>query len=245
MSNSLRTHIGRSLNILGLRKVARRIEQTVRPKIFRADASETPEAVERALNMAARSGLTDQGDYFEFGIYRGYTLWYAQKVMLESGNTSMRFLGFDSFQGFPEVSDCDAYKGDFSKGQFNASHRYVSDMMTRHGTDWDRTILVPGFFQDTLNDELKKKHSLRHAAVVLIDCVLYKSTRQALFFLRDLLCDGTIIVFDDWNAFDQQNDHGERRAFAEFLTANRLVVPHKAFEYGVYGKAFRIEVKKC
>jgi hypothetical protein len=152
----------------------------------------------------------------------------------------MRVVGFDSFEGFPEVTGVDEYKGDFYEGQFATSFEYVRDQLTRHGIDWQRTILVPGYFHDTLNDELKRKLGLRPGAVILIDCVLYESTRLALTFMADLLLHGSIVIFDDWNAFDRDDQRGERRAFREFLIERPDFAAEALFDYGVYGKAFRI-----
>jgi hypothetical protein len=55
--------IGRSLDALGLRGVARRVESAVRPKVFRPDDKTTVEAVKRCLKMAEDAGLTREGDY--------------------------------------------------------------------------------------------------------------------------------------------------------------------------------------
>jgi len=243
MANTLRTLVGRTLNVFGLRRVARKIEYALRPKRFRPDSEVTLEAVGRAIEMVTGTGLAEKGDYYEFGIYRGYTLWHAQQVMKRLGNSTMRVVGFDSFQGFPEVQGVDAYKGDFSEGQFAAGLEYVRGMLTEHGIDWERTILVPGFFQDSLSDETKRKHAMKPAAVVLIDCVLYESTKLALAWLCDLLVDGSILVFDDWNAFDRDEDRGERRAFREFLAAHPEWEATELFDYGVYGKAFRVATR--
>jgi hypothetical protein len=240
MQNTVKTVIGRALGAVGLRNVARRIESTMRPGGFRAESPITLEAVERALGIVGAQGLADRGDYYEFGIFRGYTLWYAQQLMNRLGYRSMRVVGFDSFEGLPEVSGVDDYKGDFSKGQYAASLAYVRDQLTKHGVDWQRTILVPGYFEATLNAELKRELALRPAATVLIDCDLYESARLALGFIGDLLLDGAIVIFDDWNAFDRDDDRGERRAFREFLAGRPDIAAEALFDYGTHGKAFRV-----
>lgn len=56
--------------------------------------------------------------------------------------------------------------------------------------------------------------------MVYIDCDLYKSTVPVLDFVRGFLQVGTVIVFDDWNCYHARPDHGERRAWAEFVQAN-------------------------
>ena len=241
MQNSMRTVIGRALGAMGIRPLARKLESAVRPQRFQPATPATPAAIEKVLRHVHETGLTLQGDYYEFGIYRGYTFWYAQKTMTELGNQQMRFIGLDSFAGLPEVQGVDAYKGDFSARQYSASSEYVRKMLDAHGVDWDRTLLIPGFYEDTLSPTLKTTHNLQAAAVAVIDCDLYESASQVLRFLADdLLRDGTILVMDDWNAFDGDDDRGERLAFKEFLHAHPQWTAENLFSYGSYGQVFRL-----
>jgi len=66
------------------------MEAALTRKRFRPEDASTPLAVKKALEIASESGLARQGDYYEFGIYRGYTFWFAQTVMTALGNFSMR-----------------------------------------------------------------------------------------------------------------------------------------------------------
>ncbi len=195
--------------------------------------------------MIVEQGLDDQGDYFEFGVYRGFTFWYAQSYMRQLGNHSMKFVGLDSFAGLPHVDGSDAYKGDFYGGQFCAELDYVRKMLDRHGVDWNRTILVAGFYEDTLTPSLKEKYGLSKAVLTLIDCDLYASSSEALRFIADMLLDGSIIIFDDWNAFDSDDDRGERRAFREFLAAHPEWLSEPLFAYGSYGQVFQVRSSKA
>jgi hypothetical protein len=240
MKNSVKTVIGRWLGFLRLRRTARALERVLKPQRFLPADTATPPAVERALTMAHAEGMLDRGDYYEFGLYRGYTFWYAQEAAKRLGNHRMRFIGFDSFEGLPEVRGIDRYKGDFDRGQFSASLESVRSSLTRQGVDWDRTILVPGYFEDSLTPSLKVDSSLRPAVVVLIDCDLYESTTHVLRFLDTLLIDGSIVLFDDWNAFDRDNSRGERRALREFLDEHPHWDASPLYSYGRYGQAFRI-----
>jgi O-methyltransferase len=240
MDTSLRTKIGRSLNVLGLRDVVRSIEQALTSDGFRPADTNTPLAVERALRIAMDTGMVTQGDYYEFGLYQGYTFWYAQKVVQDAGNVSMRFIGLDSFEGLPQPQELDQYKGDFARGQYRATLQRVEEKLTKQGVDWGRTILVPGFFEDTLTPELKSTHHLRSAAVAVIDCDLYSSACTVLAFLADLLLDGTLLVFDDWNAFDRDDTRGERRALREFLEDHPEWEAVPLFSYGKFGQVFRM-----
>jgi O-methyltransferase len=241
MDTSLRTKIGRSLNVLGLRDVVRAIERALTFNGFCPANTHTPSAVERALSMAMDTGIATRGDYYEFGLYQGYTFYHAQKVVREAGNVSMHFIGLDSFEGLPQPQEADEYKGDFAKGQYRATLERVQDKLTKRGVDWRRTILVPGYFADTLTPELKSTHQLRPAAMAVIDCDLYSSARAVLTFLADLLLDGTIAVFDDWNAFDRDNSRGERRALREFLQDHPEWEAVPLFSYGKFGQVFSMQ----
>jgi hypothetical protein len=241
MDTSLRTKIGRSLNRFGLRDAARAIERILTSDGFRPADTHTPSAVERALRTAMDTGMVAHGDYYEFGLYQGYTFWHAQKVARDAGNLSMRFVGLDSFEGLPQPQEVDQYKGDFARGQYRATLQRVQDKLTEQGVDWSRTILVPGYFDETLTPELKSKHQLRPAAVAVIDCDLYSSACTVLTFLADLLLDGTILVFDDWNAFDRDDTRGERRALREFLEDHSEWEAVPLFSYGKFGQVFSMQ----
>jgi hypothetical protein len=59
------------------------------------------EAIAVALDRIKAAGVT--GDYYEFGLYRGHSLWSAQQAADRLGISGMRFFGFDSFEGLPEI----------------------------------------------------------------------------------------------------------------------------------------------
>jgi O-methyltransferase len=236
----MRMVVGRTLGALALRGLARKVEDVLVPKRFAPEDPFTPGGVERALMAARAAGLTKHGDYYEFGLFRGYTFWHAQHVMTIAGEREMRFVGFDSFAGLPEPDGIDRYKADFVKGQYCASLSAVRTALDEHGVDWDRTVLVPGFFEDTLAPDTVVRHALRPAAVVLIDSDLYRSAVVVLEFLDGLLMDGAYVLFDDWNAFDADETRGERRAFREFLDRHPQWSAAPAFEFGTYGAAFRL-----
>jgi len=60
-----------------------------------------PGAIDDALRRVSAEGPA--GDYYEFGLFRGFTLLQAQRSADAHGLRSMRFHGFDSFQGLPAV----------------------------------------------------------------------------------------------------------------------------------------------
>ena len=103
---------------------------------------------------------------------------------------------------------------------------------------------IEGYFEQSLTEELKARLHRRRVAVALIDCDLYESTAVVLRFIEDLIADGTILLFDDWNCFDGDDERGERKAFTEFLGRNPRLSAQAAFPYGLYGQVFTMAVDR-
>jgi O-methyltransferase len=196
-----------------------------------------PQAIDAAFERL-RTGRIE-GDYYEFGLYRGYTFWYAQQAANRVGRSSMRFFGFDSFEGLPEVEGADRKAGIFVSGDYRCTKPAVEAELLQQGFDWDRAALIEGYFDRSLTPEVKQTHSMGKAALVLVDCDLYQSTVPVLAFLADLLQDGTIVLFDDWYCFDSE-DQGEPRAFREFLHAHPEWAADELSQFSPYGQGFVI-----
>lgn len=193
-------------------------------------------AIESALDELAATGLT--GDYYEFGVYRGYTLWHAQRVASRLGLHAMRFFGFDSFDGLPEVRGADREAGVFIAGDYRCGRQEVEDELTRQGFDWTKGFLVEGYFDSVLTPETRDRLGMGPAGLVMVDCDLYQSTVPALEFMAELLQDGTIVLFDDWDSFGGSEKYGARRAFAEFLAAHPQWSAEQRMPFFPYGQAF-------
>lgn len=201
-----------------------------------------PPSITLSLESIAKSDL--HGDYYEFGLYRGYTLWLAQREADRLGLDDMKFFGFDSFSGLPDVRGADRDAAIFIPGDYGASKAEVTRYLTEHGFDWRRGHLVEGFFDASLTEELKTKLEMRPAALVMVDCDLYQSTVPVLKFIENLLQDGTILIFDDWHCFSEDPTQGEPRAFAEFLSRRPDIQAEHVSDYPTYGRIFRIKLDK-
>jgi O-methyltransferase len=195
-----------------------------------------PAAIELVMKRLATEGPV--GDYYEFGLYRGYTFWYAQQAAGRAGLRTMRFLGFDSFAGLPDVEGQDRKAGIFIPGDYACTRNEVERQLTEHGFDWSRATLTEGFFDVSLTPERKEALEARPAALVMVDCDLYQSTVPVLDFLADLLQDGTVVLFDDWYCFGEADDQGEPRAFREFLEEHGEWRADPLMDFPTYGKAF-------
>ena len=175
-----------------------------------------------------------EGDYLEFGVFRGTSFINAYRLARKCGLNDMRFFAFDSFHGLPQ-SEGKSMK----KGRFASSRQVFDTMIRKAGVDCSRVVTVEGFYKESLTDRAKKEFGLTSAAIVHIDCDLYSSAKEALVFIEDLVHAGTILIFDDWYAF--RNDRGdiemfgERRAFREWPLCDRF---HPFYDLTNVSKAF-------
>jgi O-methyltransferase len=159
-----------------------------------------------------------RGDYLEFGVFRGSSFTLAARSAAKYGLDAMRFFAFDSFQGLP------AAEGKvFAHGEFACSEENFTRVITKAGVPIERVVKVKGFYNESLTNGIKAKYGLDRAAVVHVDCDLYSSTKDVLAFIEGIVQVGTIIIFDDWSVFrneDRPDDFGEPKAFNEWPLRN-------------------------
>lgn len=155
-----------------------------------------------------------EGYYFEFGCHGANTMRMAWDTFHRLFDWT--YVAFDSFEGLPEIDEIDRMKI-WEKGKLMTTEAEFINVMAKHGVPRDKLITVKGFYHQSLTVDQQKKLLPNKAAVIYIDCDLYKSTVPVLEFIRAFLQKGTIIVFDDWNCFHADPNRGERRAFREFL----------------------------
>lgn len=169
----------------------------------------------QCMNWLIEKQGRELGDFMEFGIYRGFNVWFAQAYARTQQVTGIRYFGFDSFIGIPPVDGIDK-GGAFHEGDFSAYRDEVETWLTRFGVDWDRTKLISGFFDKSLHSGLYSEYKLEKCSLCVVDCDLYSSTVPVLEFVRPLLKSGSVIYFDDWADFGEAADKGEPLAFREF-----------------------------
>lgn len=176
------------LKKLGLLEIMRLMKRKVLPPVnaFMPCNPHLLIAVNRSLRWIKEKGLTEGSDYLEFGIFRGFTLWYAQALANDMEIKDMRFFGFDSFFGLPPISGIDK-GGDFQEGAFYCPRKDVETFLTQYGVDWNNTFLVEGEFKKILTSETIRKYNLRQCSLCVIDCDLYESARLVLTFIESLI----------------------------------------------------------
>ncbi len=236
----LRPLVVKALQKTRLNRIAHRVYYSYVHGFDTASPTLRP-AMERCFELAGEWGTASEGDYCEFGLFKGYSFWYAQQLANRYGFDRMRFFGFDSFVGLPDVEGVDRTRnGDFYEGQFACSKEQVARNLDTKGVDWDRTFLVEGFYEQALTERTRRELGLERISIALIDCDLYASTACVLKFLPGLIADRTILIMDDWNCFSRDENRGQRRALREFLREHPGFRAEPLFEYGVYGQVFAV-----
>ena len=211
-------------------RLAERVDKAWRELRLRA-GDPAPAAAEHEVEPAFRAALEllaqrsrngdGLGDYLEFGVYVGTSMACMHRALHDLGHDGVRLFGFDSFEGLPSDARHEE-DGYWRPGMYRADVELTRERLSEAGVDWDRTVLVEGWFDETLTPERAAELGIERASVVMVDCDLYTSTKQALAFAEPLLADQAVLVFDDWTA-DLGGDGrlvGERRAFEEFLAAH-------------------------
>ncbi len=180
--------------------------------------------------------LLETGAYYEFGVFKGFSTWFAEAVSRNKTASAFRFYGFDSFEGLPDTSvDRNPW---WLPGNYAASYESVMSSIKSHGGDVERIILVKGFYSADLFEGFRRTHSIRPPAIVVIDSDIYESANLVLDFFGEYFLPGTILLFDDYNVFDKSDAHGERRALKDFESKNPSFAKRHLFDFGWHGAAY-------
>ena len=170
------------------------------------------------------------GDIAEFGTGWGRSAFVLSSGMAQysrlyvSHQTShgigeRRLYLFDSFEGLPAVdNEIDLRSPHVASGFWKpAACKAMSQDQLRTMCEQQlaphRVEIAPGWFKETL----PRIASETQFALVHIDCDLYESARDVLFYLFEHghFADGCALFFDDWNCNRARPDMGERRAWRE------------------------------
>ena len=196
------------------------------------------------------------GDYVEFGVYQGDSLFNSIEIYLEFKNwlklqlnskekwrvkiseqsplnKKIIFHGLDTFEGIPKNRENNI---SFSEGNFKASEEFVNNILKTFHKININTILYKGTFNNTKkNFESNMKN--RKISIVNIDCDLEESTVDALNITENFLQIGSILLFDDYNSFNANENMGQRKAFSIYRKKSKFKF-EQFYSYHYSGVAF-------
>lgn len=168
-----------------------------------------------------------KGSVVECGVFRGFGLmsWAKLSTILEPENLTRRIYGFDTFAGFPSVSDAD--RSSFAKSKVGdldaSSHDELKALLVQY--DKDRFLghipkveLIKGDIASTL-PAFVESHPHLVVSLLFIDCDLFDPTKAAIEALIPRMPKGAIIAFDE---LDNPLWPGETLAVLETLGLRNL-----------------------
>jgi hypothetical protein len=195
--------------------------------------------------LVARGDGKPLGDYLEFGVYNGTSLVSAYRETEALGLAGVRLFGFDSFEGLPPAAATDD-NATWQPGAWRADLRFTEAVLATEGVDRDRVVLIPGWFSDTLNAATIRAYGIATAAVIMVDCDIYTSAREALDFCTPLIRDRALVVFDDWHAGGlAARNLGERKAFEEWLARCGCFTAEPFGSYSSKSESFIVTRTRC
>lgn len=177
------------------------------------------------------------GSIVECGVLFGAGLltWAKLSSILEPVNHTRKVIGFDTFEGFPDVSKKDLDTGisnHLSKGGLKGStYEMVEEAVKVY--DLNRPLnhipkveLVKGDLCITAEEYIKANPHLV-VSLLYLDVDLYEPTKKALEVFIPRMPKGAIIVFDELNA---KIFPGETQAVHEVLGLNNLEIRRFNFD---------------
>lgn len=206
------------------------------------------QAIQTCMDFVVYGGI--DGDIYEFGVLAGWTARHFAQAMRDMHYLADLWL-FDSFKGLPRLkSMVDSRSYDVTRGVWREEMKLPAAWVDQIGDSIEdhvkkrlsliisapRIHVRKGFFSETLKERLPAK-----AALVHLDCDLHQSTLEVLNALHrnDVLQDGTVLMFDDWNCNRANPAFGQRRALSDWLGMHKGTWAASHFmNYGFNSAAF-------
>jgi hypothetical protein len=161
------------------------------------------------LTRLARQCRELEGDFAEFGVFRGGTAYLTLATVEPEG--SRRFHLFDTFAGTPTAALTDAERvegiGSGNLSYSGTSSEYVAGLLS----PWrDRIEIHEGDVGETLG-----RTETGPLAFVHMDLNATAPTREALEYCYPRLVEGAVVVFDDYGHLKYRD---QRTAIDQFFT---------------------------
>ena len=147
-----------------------------------------------------------KGSIVECGVFRGFGTmsWSKFSAIMEPTNLMRKVYGFDSFSGFPSVSDSDltdksshVKEGDLYADSYDELQELISiNDSTRHLGHVPKTQLIKGDATRTIPEFVEKNPHIV-VSLLFLDFDLYEPTKVALETFVPRMPRGSIIAFDE------------------------------------------------
>lgn len=178
-----------------------------------------------------------KGSVVECGVFKGFGVmsWAKLAAMLEPENLTRRIYGFDSFGGFPGVTERDANPVAMpQKGALYAdSAAELKELIVEYDRDRflghiDKVHLIGGDATETI-PQFMADHAHLVVSLLFLDFDLYEPTKVAIENFVPRMPKGAVIAFDE---LDNPMWPGETLALLQSLGLNRLSL--RRFDWDPY-----------
>jgi hypothetical protein len=180
--------------------------------------------------------LPVKGSIIECGVFRGGGImgWAKLSAILEPVNLTRRIYGFDTFSGFPNLSEIDktGLGTSVKEGDLYAdSYQEILELIKIYDSDRflghvNKVKLVRGVAQDTIPAFIRENEHVV-VSLLFLDFDLYEPTKAALTNFVPRMPKGAIIAFDE---LDNPLWPGETKAMLDFVGANNLKLQRLEFD---------------
>jgi hypothetical protein len=197
------------------------------------------------MDFLYRQAIEVQGVIMDFGTRWGQNmaLFTALRAIYEPYNRHKKIIGFDTFTGFPSISEKDGASEMIRKGNISVAENYLQylkkvlecqegDNPLAHIKKHDFAV---GDATKTIH-EYFEKHPETIVAMAYFDFDLYEPTKACLEAIRPRLVKGSVLGFDELN---DQDSPGETAAIMEVFGLNNVRL--KRYKYASRVSYFIVE----
>ncbi|MGV8145770.1 MAG: hypothetical protein ACLKAK_03625 [Alkaliphilus sp.] len=168
------------------------------------------------------------GVVMEFGVRWGQnlSLFSSFRGMYEPYNYNRKIIGFDTFEGFPNIHEKDGKK--VSSGDYNVTknyEEYLEEILKYHESESPipqkkKFEIIKGDAVVTI-DEYLTKHPETIVALAYFDFDIYLPTLECLKAIKERLTKGSVLAFDELN---YENFPGETLALKEVFGIGKYAI---------------------
>ncbi|MEC8536179.1 MAG: class I SAM-dependent methyltransferase [Bacteroidota bacterium] len=197
------------------------------------------------MNYIYQKQIDVHGVLMEFGTRWGQNvaLFAALRGMYEPFNRHKKLIAFDTFEGFPEITEEDGTSSMMVKGELALTtdyDKYLSEVVQNIENDnplshIKKFELVKGDATKTIHTYLKDNPETI-VSLAYFDFDLYKPTKECLEAIKPRLTKGSVVAFDELNDPDSP---GETLALMEVFGLQNVKL--KRFPYASRVSYFIVE----
>lgn len=195
----------------------RAIVEFVRP--FTMTSNERLIALIDAVRYVAGNRLP--GAIAECGVWKGGSMMAVARTLLSCGDTSRELYLYDTFEGMSAPTEHDkSFDGRPAAAQLAETPRGEGVWCYSSLAEVKRNLASTGYPSEKIHfiegkiEETVPAHNPPPLALLRLDTDWYESTRHELAHLFPLLCEGGVLIIDDYGHWQ-----GARKAVDEFLAA--------------------------